>query len=171
MTHSKRQISLGDRRWELELQLEGDRLEIWIDGVLHEFEVRRGPGTRVELRDPDHPQARVVRTHCVRDGDHLWVHAGTARRFSLERSDRRRSGSGSGDSDLVCAPMTGTVRKVCVAPDEPVTKGQPLVVLEAMKMEHVLRAPRDGVIVELSAKEGTQAEAQSILVRLLPLTS
>jgi acetyl/propionyl-CoA carboxylase alpha subunit len=171
MTHAKRQISLGDRRWELELQLEGDHLEIWIDGVLHTFEVRRGPGSRVELRDPDHAHAQVIRTHCVRDGDHLWVHAGTARRFSLERSDRRRSRSGSDDSDLVSAPMTGTVRKVCVARDELVSKGQPLVVLEAMKMEHVLKAPRDGVVAELSATEGTLAEAQSILVRLLPLTS
>jgi acetyl/propionyl-CoA carboxylase alpha subunit len=171
MMHAKRQISLGDRRWEIELELGEDRLELWIDGVRQEFEIRRGPGSRFELLDSAVPHALVVRAHGVRDGDRLWVHAGETRCFTVERSDRRRAGSGSEGSDLVLAPMTGSVRKVWVVAEESVSKGQPLVVLEAMKMEHVLLAPREGVIAEVNAKEGTQAEAHSVLVRLHPPTS
>jgi len=170
MSLVKRQISLGSRRWEIEVAVEGNDLQVWIDGVAHRFEIRGGLGSRIDLVEPDHPHRAVMRGHCARSGDHLWVHAGRALRFTLERMDRRRTHAET-ESDTVHAPMTGTVRKVCVAPDEEVTRGQPLVILEAMKMEHVLRAPRDGVVAQVNTTEGTQAEAQSILVRLQPLPS
>lgn len=64
------------------------------------------------------------------------------------------------------APMPGQVTEVAVAAGETVRKGQRLVVLEAMKMEHVLRAPRDGVIAEVFAGAGDQVEAGVALVRL-----
>lgn len=166
----KRQLALGSQRWDIELAVDGNAVEVWIDGVAHRFEIHRASGSRIELVDPNHPHHSVRAGHCARAGDHLWVHAGRALRFTLERSDRRRAHAET-ESDTVHAPMTGTVRKVCVAPEEAVTRGQPLVILEAMKMEHVLRAPRDGVVAQVNTTEGTQAEAQSVLVRLQPLSS
>ena len=168
MTRAKRQISLGDRVWNLEIERDGTQLEVRIDGESHRFEIRPGPGSRVELWAQSNAPPRPVRGHFVRDGDHLWVHAGRTRCFTLERADHPRRISGGAVSDQVHAPMTGTVRKVLVVAEEAVSKGQPLVVLEAMKMEHVLRAPRDGVVAEVSATEGSQAEAHAVLVRLLP---
>ncbi|MEP2438439.1 MAG: biotin/lipoyl-containing protein, partial [Roseibium sp.] len=47
-----------------------------------------------------------------------------------------------------------------------VTKGQPLVVLEAMKMEHTLKAPRDGVVCDVVAAQGEQVQDGTVLVAL-----
>jgi propionyl-CoA carboxylase alpha chain len=61
------------------------------------------------------------------------------------------------------APMPGLVKQVCVAVGDRVAKGDPLVVLEAMKMEQVIRAPRAGRIAALSARAGQQVEAGLVL--------
>ena len=66
----------------------------------------------------------------------------------------------------VKAPMPGKVLSVKVAEGDAVTKGQTLLVLEAMKMEHALAAPRDGVVEALSASEGGQVADGDVLVRL-----
>jgi 3-methylcrotonyl-CoA carboxylase alpha subunit len=47
-----------------------------------------------------------------------------------------------------------------------VTKGQKLVTLEAMKMEHSLTAPFDGVVAELNAQVGAQVQVEALLVRI-----
>jgi 3-methylcrotonyl-CoA carboxylase alpha subunit len=53
-----------------------------------------------------------------------------------------------------------------VAAGDAVTAGQPLAILEAMKMEHTLTAPRDGTVAELMAAAGMQVEAGAALIRL-----
>ena len=63
------------------------------------------------------------------------------------------------------APMHGIVVALLVEAGQRVSKGQPLLVLEAMKMEHVLKADRDGVIESLQCKQGEQVSQGAILVR------
>jgi biotin carboxyl carrier protein len=60
--------------------------------------------------------------------------------------------------------MPGRVLRVEVGAGEEVASGDPLVVLEAMKMEHTLRSPHGGVVVEVLCRAGDQVEGQSILV-------
>jgi 3-methylcrotonyl-CoA carboxylase alpha subunit len=62
------------------------------------------------------------------------------------------------------APMPGLVKVVKAASGEMVRKGQPLLILEAMKMEHTVAAPHDGVIAEIAA-EGAQVTDGTVLVR------
>jgi propionyl-CoA carboxylase alpha chain len=62
--------------------------------------------------------------------------------------------------------MPGRVLAVRTAPGERVTKGQVLVVLEAMKMEHEVRAPQDGVVQEIPVEPGQQVDAGALLVVL-----
>jgi 3-methylcrotonyl-CoA carboxylase alpha subunit len=64
------------------------------------------------------------------------------------------------------APMPGKVTAVEVAPGEKVAKGQRLLTLEAMKMEHALTAPFDGTVAELSAAAGQQVSEGTILVKV-----
>ena len=64
------------------------------------------------------------------------------------------------------APMPGKVLTVSVKPGDSVTKGQTLVVLEAMKMEHALSAPADGTVETVSATEGAQVGDGDVLVTL-----
>ena len=72
--------------------------------------------------------------------------------------------------DTMTAPMPGLIQDVAVATGDKVTQGQRLVVLEAMKMEHILRAPRDGTVQSISASKGGQVSAGDMLVALEPDT-
>jgi 3-methylcrotonyl-CoA carboxylase alpha subunit len=64
------------------------------------------------------------------------------------------------------APMPGVVLKVLVTKGDAVTKGAPLLILEAMKMEHQIAAPRDGVIASVNCKEGELVQPGVELVTL-----
>ena len=70
------------------------------------------------------------------------------------------------DSNILTAPMPGAVRLVAAAPGQKVAKGETLVVLEAMKMEHSLTAPRDGTVAEVLTELGAQVEDGAMLLRL-----
>ena len=72
---------------------------------------------------------------------------------------------GSGDG-AVRSPMPGRIVAVQVAAGQAVSRGQPLVTLEAMKMEHVLTAPFDAVVAETLAEAGAQVSEGVLLVRL-----
>ncbi|GGX56983.1 3-methylcrotonyl-CoA carboxylase subunit alpha [Tateyamaria omphalii] len=72
----------------------------------------------------------------------------------------------AGDGNVVEAPMPGLVKAVFAAPGAIVAEGDRLAILEAMKMEHVLLAARDGTVAEVLAAEGDQVVAGAALVRL-----
>ena len=69
------------------------------------------------------------------------------------------------DGDIF-SPMPGRIIAVDVAAGQAVTKGQKLLTLEAMKMEHSLIAPFDGVVAELNAEAGAQVQVEALLVRI-----
>ena len=69
------------------------------------------------------------------------------------------------DGDIL-SPMPGKIIAVEVVQGQAVTKGQKLLTLEAMKMEHTLTAPFDGVVAELSAVAGAQVQVEAVLARI-----
>jgi biotin carboxyl carrier protein len=88
--------------------------------------------------------------------------------FVLTRSSGARKG-GHGQRQAageLVAPMPGQVRAVNVSEGEVVTRGQTLLVLEAMKMEIRLHAPFDGMVSSISAKVGQTVEREQILVKM-----
>lgn len=101
------------------------------------------------------------------DGDRIAVFMGDAMEFHLRDPLARAGNAGPGDG-VVQAPMPGQLRAVLVAVGDRVEAGARLAVLEAMKMEHTLRAGIDGVVAELLAVAGAQVEAGAPLVRLEP---
>ncbi len=72
---------------------------------------------------------------------------------------------GAHDGDIL-SPMPGKIIAVDVVTGQAVTKGQKLVTLEAMKMEHTLTAPFDGTVAELNAVAGGQVQVDALLVRI-----
>ncbi len=64
------------------------------------------------------------------------------------------------------APMPGNVIRLGAAVGDAVTAGQPLIWLEAMKMEHTITAPTDGVLAELNVNTGQQVEVGAVLARV-----
>jgi biotin carboxyl carrier protein len=76
--------------------------------------------------------------------------------------------AGTVSRDEVRAPMTGVLVEVRAAPGARVARDETLAVLEAMKMEYRLPAPRDGIVQEIPHRAGDRVELGSVLVRLAP---
>lgn len=79
-----------------------------------------------------------------------------------------RSAAGDAHHGALTAPMPGTVTVVKASVGDLVRRGQPLLVLEAMKMEHVISAPHDGVVSELHAAAGSTVAMEQLLAVVLP---
>ena len=89
--------------------------------------------------------------------------------FVLERTAGTRAAAAAQGG--LEAPMPGVVTRVLVEPGDDVKKGQPLVALEAMKMEHLIRAPRDGRVRAVPASPGTMVPVGTALIELEPETT
>lgn len=127
--------------------------------------ISAGPDEDVILRTATHQD----RLQVFAERRYLHVEWGS-KRFDLLRpvqlvSGRLATGSG-GEYGALAAPMPGTVIKVAVAEGDQVAAHDPLVVLEAMKMEHIIQAPRDGVVEAVLVDVGDLVPAGSPLVRL-----
>lgn len=81
-------------------------------------------------------------------------------------SGAKRGGAGQDHASELAAPMPGVIRGVNAGEGESVTKGQTLMVLEAMKMEIRIQAPFDGVVKSLAVKVGQTVEREQILIVL-----
>jgi 3-methylcrotonyl-CoA carboxylase alpha subunit len=78
------------------------------------------------------------------------------------------SGQASAADGAIIVPMPGKVIAVDVSEGQAVTAGQRLMVLEAMKMEHALTAPFDGVVEGLAVSAGGQVQVEAVLCRVVP---
>lgn len=95
-------------------------------------------------------------------------------RYEVEVQDERTRRLASASRDLgapagklaIKAPIPGLVVRVCAADGEDVQQGQPLIVLEAMKMENELRAPRDGRVQHVRVQAGDQVSLGQVLMTL-----
>jgi biotin carboxyl carrier protein len=118
-------------------------------------------GGRLRVSGPD----GVTTVEVTSVGNRRFVRLG-AMDFVLEREagSRRRDGGGSGGG--MEAPMPGVVTRVHVKEGDTVEKGQPLIAIEAMKMEHVVRAPRAGRVVRVAAAPGEMVQGGVALVEL-----
>ena len=102
----------------------------------------------------------------VRYGVEITVYrAGEAFTFAVPDALEAIEDAATGE-DRVVAPMPGLVKLVLARAGAKVAKGEPLVVLEAMKMEHTLTAPRDGSIAEVMVASGDLVQDGMVLVRL-----
>lgn len=145
-------IEVDGRRYEIDVeeqspnafsvQVDGRVLEVRLDAQADLGRALVGPG--LEIRDAAGPQP--------------------PRPSPAESSapDRRHT---TGGVPPLTAPMPGTILQVHVAPGAVVQRGEPLVVLEAMKMKNTLKAPRDAVVAEVCVAEGAQVNHGDPLVR------
>ncbi|MEV5471085.1 acetyl-CoA carboxylase biotin carboxylase subunit [Streptomyces sp. NPDC052207] len=119
----------------------GDRVSVVLDGVRHTF----------------HRAADWL----GRDGDAWHVRDHDPVAASL-------TGAARSGTDSLTAPMPGTVTVVKVAVGDEVTAGQSLLVVEAMKMEHVISAPHAGAVAELDVTPGTTVAMDQVLAVIAP---
>ena len=109
---------------------------------------------------------RKVRIAVARDGQGAWVGwNGMSCPVGAERADRAAPETVERE---LRAPMTGRVVKVSASVGAAVRTGQILVILEAMKMEYRLVAPRDGTVESVRCKEGDRVDLGHVVVTLSP---
>jgi len=107
---------------------------------------------------------RAFKARAVRDGDDWHVlRDGEHRRLSLAGLAAHEEDAGEGS---LAAPMSGKVIKVLAQAGAKVSKGDALLILEAMKMEHTIAAPKDGVVKEILFDAGDQVPEGAQLVAL-----
>ena len=86
-----------------------------------------------------------------------------AMQFSLAQPDYGDEGAQAGAGQFT-APMHGVIVKLLAGPGETVEQGQPLLIMEAMKMEHTIRAPQAGTVTAFRFDEGEQVAGGDILL-------
>jgi 3-methylcrotonyl-CoA carboxylase alpha subunit len=101
------------------------------------------------------------RLHFFRDGRHVML--------TLVRTDDALLVAGGTEQGSLLTPLPGTIVAVHVATGQQVARGTPLVTVEAMKMEHTLTAPYDGVVSRIAYGLTDRVQAGAILVELSPL--
>ncbi|RRD56161.1 acetyl/propionyl/methylcrotonyl-CoA carboxylase subunit alpha [Comamonadaceae bacterium OH2545_COT-014] len=124
------------------------------------------PGGRIDLRLGTGAQAQreVVSVYPLGEVEHVFGTRGAAQITELDVL--AHAGEGGGDGGRLTAPMPGKVVSFAVKAGDKVSKGQPLAVMEAMKMEHTIAAPIDGVVAELLYAPGDQVMDGAELLRL-----
>ncbi|MFC9257378.1 ATP-binding protein [Amycolatopsis thailandensis] len=125
----------------------------------------RREGDLLEVR---HPTGFHRYRHAAGSGKTVWL-ARDGHSFAIgERESLRSAAGAAGGAGPVSSPMPGTVLVVKVAAGDVVTAGTPLVVVEAMKMEHTITAPIDGVVSELPVRAGQQVALDETVAVVTP---
>ena len=145
----------------------GGGFAVSVDGRLHQVDAARIDAHTLSLIVDNMWQRDTVIT--PESSGRLVVLAGAvpvAVRPNGRRGGGRRQGGGAAGSGplRIVAPMPGKVVRVLVKAGDAVRARQPVVVVEAMKMENELRADRDGTVAEIHTREGMSVEAGALLV-------
>lgn len=153
---TKKRVTIDGR--DVEVELEGGTTARAGDSIVELIELRENDA--VLLVDG---QPRLV--SFVRDGDQLELHWDGERRVAevADAGARRRKAA---REHSTAAPMPGVILKILVEKGSTVSTGEPVLVLEAMKMEHQIRAPRDGVVVAIHCSVGDLVQPGVELVEL-----
>ncbi|MBU2286440.1 MAG: 3-methylcrotonyl-CoA carboxylase, partial [Gammaproteobacteria bacterium] len=98
------------------------------------------------------------------DTTHIFAAHGATRIVNIDRL--AHAGEADAEAGRLTAPMPGKVVSFSVKAGDAVTRGQALAVMEAMKMEHTIAAPADGVVEELLYAAGDQVAEGAELLRI-----
>ena len=123
----------------------------YIDGLLHEVLTQNGS---------------TLLTDSYRDGTDFWLHHRSFGIWLIKEVNERRVSSDSA-SDEIVSPMPGVVIAVNVAIGDEVKIGDPLVIIEAMKMEHIVRAKRSGHVAACTVEIGMKLRVGQLLLEVV----
>jgi biotin carboxyl carrier protein len=161
-------VEVGGRARHVAVTRAGSGFAVTVDGRSHHVDVARIDAHTLSLI-VDRVWPADVSVTADRTRTQLMVHvrgvavpvALNGRRQFGRATDRGAANSGP---QRVTAPMPGKVLRLPIAVGESVRARQPVVVVEAMKMENELRASRDGTVAEINVREGMLVDAGALLV-------
>lgn len=162
-------VNVDGREFDIEVEYRQHGYEVKVNGRATVVQGYVLGETRRQLLIDSHSHEVDVRSNGVGSQRSVFMHG---REIPLEIEDynlaqlRKTAGISSGAmlESVLKAPMPGLVLEVKVAPGDKVKKGQPLIIIEAMKMENVIKAQADVVIKAVPAEAGDSVEKGDALV-------
>jgi 3-methylcrotonyl-CoA carboxylase alpha subunit len=150
----------GERERPVRLRFLADGLKLAVDGKDYAL-AGQASGRALSLA----LDGRRFKATAVRDGAgwHVFCNGASSRLSLRQHAHEDDSEAVTG---LLTAPMPGKIVKVMAEAGRKVSKGEPLLILEAMKMEHTITAPADGVVKELHYAAGEQVLEGAELIRM-----
>lgn len=159
-------VEVADRAHTLQIERTPDgRFQVWVDGDAYAVDVRQTDvGLSLVFED-----GRSLEAAATPQAGGQWLvqlpHVDVEVVVDGQRHGRRGAGGPSGaGAQRVNAPMPGRVVRVLVAVGDEVAHRQGLIVVEAMKMENELGAPKAGRVTEIAVVEGVSVEAGRLLI-------
>ncbi len=164
-------VNVDGKEYDIELDYRQERFEATVNGEAvdlrrHHIAENRsvilinGESVEVDVRQSGTTGERLV----FMKGIEVPV---TIENYQLAQLRKRAGMTGPGSVEKTLnAPMPGLVIDVKVSPGDEVTKGQALLIIEAMKMENVMKAPADGVVKAVHTESGKSVEKNDKLIEL-----
>lgn len=162
-------ISLTQRIVDSSTFREGDMTTDWLDAHLDEVRVPDQPQSQIESEDTDR-RVMDVEVNGKRFAVAIYDDVATDRRRPGKERFRPRHEAAIGSADAITSPMHGTVLAIKKSVGDLVSQGEPVMVVEAMKMENEVRAPRDGKVAAILVGIGDTIEVGQRLTDLEPLS-
>ncbi len=156
-------VKIDDNEYDIDLAYRADGYSVTVDGATVRVTSHRLGETRSVLLVEDRSFEVDVRSNGLADSRTVFM-LGVEIPVEIEEYQlaqlRKTAGMKSGPSlkKKLTAPMPGLILEVKVAPGDKVSKGQPLIVIEAMKMENVIKAPADAVVKSVDVSKGASVE-------------
>ena len=146
---------------------DGRRFRVRIGDVEQDVAILSRDGDRVRYRVGDvQAGARIVT-----DGATLYI-ATSGGTFAIRDASHETARAGAKERDATMrAPMNGRIVAVLAKAGDSIAKGQRIVILEAMKMQHEILAPRDGQLASVNVSEGDQVATRQILAAMTEATA
>jgi 3-methylcrotonyl-CoA carboxylase alpha subunit len=149
--------------YEVVIERQAPGYRATVNGVAVDFDLLAVQPGLLSLSISGRPQT----LHWASEANQKWIsQGGCTYRLGKPSPRRRRGPGGHPEEGSLRAPMPAQVRGVLISPGEEVETGQPLMLLEAMKMEIRLQAPRSARITRILANPGQTVEKDQVLIEM-----
>lgn len=161
-------IKLKDKLYKAELQIHKDnKFSITIDQMEYQVWAKKLKNNLWLIRVGDKPFNVVVLEQrgyyeCIIENENYEVKLGKegANSYNLQHEEIKRG------SERITAVMPGKVIEILVKPGDTIAQSQPILVLEAMKMENEIRSPRAGIVKSINVNKGDAVETGALLAEI-----
>lgn len=159
----KKKLRLNDKIFEIEVKDGKNSLDVAVNGNMHRINLSKKclNGFRSLLIDGE-----SYEVYCEQKGEAhflLWIGHNCT---EVKLGEALGGGESEEVLSVISAPMPGLIAKLKVKENDKVAKGDPILILEAMKMQNELKSPKDGTIKEILVEEGIKVNLEQKLVIL-----
>ena len=161
------EFSIAEKDYSLSIQKKNEHYQVKIGDEILDLMAEQVTPNCIMLTDENQTQLIYIAS----TKDKTYIHL-NGRQYVVDHPIEKEKTSYGEDIHLlaadsgICAPMPGKILKILVAENQAVEQKQNLVIVEAMKMEHSVRAPRKGIVKKINFKEGALVDTGQEILEL-----